>query len=590
MRRPAPTLFAALALAACTPAPSPAPPAPTPRVAASTAPMDVDPLPPAVADPEGQRLLDARAVQGTFVLYDVAAKRLTATDPVLAAKGFVPASTFKMPNTLIGLETGAIPDRHFVVPWDGQTRGIADWNRDHDLASAMKHSVVPYYRVVAERVGRARMTDWLGRLRYGNAELEGDERLFWLAPSDGRRGSTLRVSAIDQVRFLERLRARTLPVRKEHMDLVDEITKREEGPGFTFFHKTGTDEDAEGALAWLVGHTEHGGKPYVFALLLRSKKGAVEPLRAIRPELARTLLERGGALPKTEAPLEVAITVDDLPSHGPLPKGKTRLGVHREMLAAFEKHGVRSVTGFVNAKKVEEHPEDRAALEAWIAAGHPLGNHGYGHVSPFAVSLDAYLGEIDRGEPLVRELGKIPGGVGVPYRFPFLQEGTDAASRDAIRRHLAAKKAKVAEVTVDFGDWAWAAPWVRCKERGDEASVRALEASYLANAKTFLRWSDGAAKQMLGRRIRHVLLLHVGAFQASRMDALLDAYEAMGVRWVTLDEALTDGALAIDSGHVGKWGSGLLEQIAETTNVPHPPMPLMPLELLAATCADARRR
>ena len=100
--------------------------------------------------------------------------------------------------------------------------------------------------------------------------------------------------------------------------------------------------------------------------------------------------------------VRVAVTVDDLPRHGPEAPGQDRLALHRALLEALSRHGVPRVYGFVNAGRVQ--PGDRAALEAWVAAGYPLGNHTARHPDIGKVGIEAYLADVDAGEPLLAEL------------------------------------------------------------------------------------------------------------------------------------------------------------------------------------------
>jgi peptidoglycan-N-acetylglucosamine deacetylase len=102
------------------------------------------------------------------------------------------------------------------------------------------------------------------------------------------------------------------------------------------------------------------------------------------------------------AEMRVAVTVDDLPRHGPEAPGQDRLALHRALLDALGRHRVPRVYGFVNAGRAR--PEDRSALEAWVAAGYPLGNHTAHHPDIRTVGLDAYLADVDAGEPLLSEL------------------------------------------------------------------------------------------------------------------------------------------------------------------------------------------
>jgi peptidoglycan-N-acetylglucosamine deacetylase len=553
------------------------------------------PLPPVVADPEGAAILRAWGLTGTFLLYDVRAQTLTATDPARVTERALPASTFKIPHTLIGLETGVIPGREFTLRWDGKHRSLPGWNRDTDLASAMKYSVVWYFQEVARRIGQERMQRWLDRLNYGNRTIGEAPDSFWL---DG----SLTITPLEQMRFLDRLRQRALPFAREHMALVDEITTLDAGPGWSWRGKTGTQTvPGKPPVAWLVGSTDRDDRSWVYALYLTGKPDQdAAPMVRARKEVVRVLLARDGALPASStgsdahpasslpqptasgAPTtEVALTFDDLPKHGPLASGQTRLSVHRDILATLAKHGVQSAVGFVVGKQLED-ADAEAAVDAWVAAGHPIGSHTFSHPSPFKVPLEAYLRDIDEDESVLVRLAR--GHDFHWFRFPYLQEGPDLDYRAAIRKHLAKKGYRIAQATIDFNDWAYSQPYVRCLKKKDTASLKALKESFIAHARASLRWSVAAAEQMLGRPIPQVLLLHVGTFEALVLDDLLTAYEKEGVRFISLEEAHADPALSVETEFTAEWGSTLLEQIVETRNVSHPPMVPAPLPLLEQLC------
>ena len=291
--------------------------------------------------------------------------------------------------------------------------------------------------------------------------------------------------------------------------------------------------------------------------------------------------------PAKNEPIRVALTFDDLPAHAELPPGVTRLDVIRSILATLAAHHVPPTYGFVNGSKVKAHPEDGEVLRAWVAAGHPLGNHGYSHLSlDEKADVDAYLRDLDDNEETLRAFSPpgTPERAWKVYRYPYLQEGTSKDIHEKVRTHLQTRGYRIAEVSVDFGDWAWNPAYARCQAKGDAPAIAALETSYVQDAKTFLRWSSGAAKQVLGRDAAHVLLLHVGAFDARALDAMLTAYEKMGVTFVALDQAMVDPIYAMDTGYFGKWGEGVFEQLADGKGTVTLPMPLMPLALLEGMC------
>ncbi len=271
------------------------------------------------------------------------------------------------------------------------------------------------------------------------------------------------------------------------------------------------------------------------------------------------------ALLVSAAPFEIAITVDDLPVHGPETPGVTRVEIAERMLAAFKKHRVPSVYGFVNGQKLEGHPELKAVLGAWRAAGYPLGNHSWSHPDPNKTPLDAYLADIERNEPLLDAYG--PPAMWKVFRYPFLFEGNTPERRAQTAAWLREHGYRKADVSIDFDDWAWDSPWARCAEKRDEIALGELRHSYLDAAVRILARYRELGRALAGREIAHVLLLHVGANDADQLDALLSSYEAAGARWVTLEQAQADPVYSQDPGFVTEWGWTLLDRLAKGRNI-----------------------
>ena len=210
-----------------------------------------------VPRPEWQRHFDARGVKGTFVLYQPALDRYLVLDPARSRQRFSPASTFKIPNALIGLEVGSITDEHEVFHWDGKPKPLPAWERDHTLATGMRDSVVWMFQEVARRTGKARMREWIDRLEYGNRDLSGGIDLFWLQGG-------LRVSAVEQVDFLHRLAEGRLPATQRAQRLVREALVVEKTRGYTLYAKTGTTGLVRDPVAWWIGWIERKGKPVAY--------------------------------------------------------------------------------------------------------------------------------------------------------------------------------------------------------------------------------------------------------------------------------------------------------------------------------------
>ena len=224
--------------------------------------------------PELQRNFDELGTGGTIAVLDTRAHRWIASDSVRAFQGFLPASTFKIPMSLIALETGAAVDETQPFKWDGTQRRIEDWNRDQTLASAYKVSAVWVFQSLARQIGQPTVQQFVRDFRYGNAVAGPVGDRFWL---DG----DLRISAVGQIEFLRRLHDRALPLSDRSYDIARKVMLREQGPGWRLYAKTGWADNAEPGLGWFVGWVEQDrdARPVYFALNMDMKDPAFSPQR-----------------------------------------------------------------------------------------------------------------------------------------------------------------------------------------------------------------------------------------------------------------------------------------------------------------------
>jgi peptidoglycan/xylan/chitin deacetylase (PgdA/CDA1 family) len=239
-------------------------------------------------------------------------------------------------------------------------------------------------------------------------------------------------------------------------------------------------------------------------------------------------------------PPQIAITIDDLPVHGPFPPGVDANAVNAEMIASVRSAGVPGVYGFINGRSTETQPETRAVLEQWSSAGIVLANHGWAHRHLNQMSIVELEEEVRKNEPLLGPLGR--GTDWRWFRYPFLDEGETPEKRAAARQVLDRRGYRVAAVSMDFSDWQWTAPYARCVAAGDTAAIAELERLYLKAAKANIAWSRNTAKRLYGRAIPHVLLLHVSAMSARMMPRLIGLYRDAGFRFISLPEAQRDSA------------------------------------------------
>ena len=224
------------------------------RVLANVAPPRSE-----VRDSLAKRFADD-GTAGTFVGYKVDDYLIIVSDKDRSGEPKLPASTFKIPNSLIALETGVVqdPDKD-VFPWDGVKRGIEAWNKDHTLRSAIAVSAVPVYQEIARRIGQERMQHYVDLFDYGNRDIGGGIDQFWLS-------GALRIDPVEQIDFVDRLRRRALPISKRSQDVVCDILPVTKVGESIIRAKSGLTAREQGSLGWMVGWAEKGDAHTVFAL------------------------------------------------------------------------------------------------------------------------------------------------------------------------------------------------------------------------------------------------------------------------------------------------------------------------------------
>ncbi|AMM94531.1 class D beta-lactamase [Peribacillus simplex] len=196
-------------------------------------------------------------VEGTTVIQNLKNDKVYIYNKQRSNIRYTPESTFKVANALIGLQTKAVSDEYEVKRWDGVIREFEDWNRDHTLASGMRHSVIWYYQEMARDIGEEKMQQYINLIDYGNRDISGGIDHFWL-------DSSIKISAQEQVQFIENLVEETLPIDKQHMRTVKRIMINEEADSYVLHGKTGTRLSDMG-LGWYVGYIETDKGKWAFA-------------------------------------------------------------------------------------------------------------------------------------------------------------------------------------------------------------------------------------------------------------------------------------------------------------------------------------
>ncbi|MBD2497583.1 class D beta-lactamase [Nostoc sp. FACHB-280] len=227
-------------------------------------------------------------IEGSILIYDQNNNKFYQYNASRNSTAFLPASTFKILNSLISLETGVIKDEIAILTWDGIVREFPTWNRDTNMRQAYKDSTVWFYQVLARRVGHERMQQFINQVGYGNRQIGTPEQIdkFWLS-------GPLQITPKQQIEFLQRLYRRELPFSQRTFDLVQDIMIVEKTPNYILRAKTGWATSVKPNIGWFVGYLEQNNNVYLFATNIDMKDAADAPKRI---ELTRRSFKALGLL------------------------------------------------------------------------------------------------------------------------------------------------------------------------------------------------------------------------------------------------------------------------------------------------------
>jgi len=200
-------------------------------------------------------------VNGTFALFDNGTGQFTIYNlKRYRDSAYLPASTFKIVNSLIGLQTGRITNDSMIIKWDGVERPIKEWNRDLTMYEAFRVSAVPYYQEVARRIGKDTMQFFLDSIAYGTKKIETRIDTFWL-------DNSLKITPDEQLGLVKRLYFNQLPFFEEYQKIVKRAMLFEDNANYKLSYKTGWGQDERGNhVAWIVGWIEENKHPYFLVL------------------------------------------------------------------------------------------------------------------------------------------------------------------------------------------------------------------------------------------------------------------------------------------------------------------------------------
>jgi beta-lactamase class D len=206
-----------------------------------------------------QNILDRNNVSGSILIYDAQKNEYFSNDFVHAATGFLPASTFKIINSIIGLETGVLNDESHLFKWDKRPRMLESWEADLSLAEAYKVSCVPCYQEVARAIGTKKMNEYLKKLDYGNMEIADSMiDIFWLE-------GDFKISQKEQIDFLKRLYNKELPISDKTFNIMQQIMVIDDNQIYKLSGKTGWGIRQGNNIGWFVGFVEKNENVYYVA-------------------------------------------------------------------------------------------------------------------------------------------------------------------------------------------------------------------------------------------------------------------------------------------------------------------------------------
>ncbi|PKQ61453.1 hypothetical protein BZG02_15990 [Labilibaculum filiforme] len=206
-----------------------------------------------------EQIFESQQINACFTIYDLKNDAKLSYNPERLDSAYLPASTFKIINSMIALETKVIKDENEIIKWDSIDRSYANWNKDQNLKSALKYSAVWVYQELARKIGEEKMNYWVKACNYGNRNINGGIDIFWL-------NGDIRISANQQIDFLKKLYLNQLPFSQKNQEIVKEIMIVDQTATYTIRAKTGWAMRINNQIGWYVGYIERDKNVYFFTI------------------------------------------------------------------------------------------------------------------------------------------------------------------------------------------------------------------------------------------------------------------------------------------------------------------------------------
>jgi peptidoglycan-N-acetylglucosamine deacetylase len=239
--------------------------------------------------------------------------------------------------------------------------------------------------------------------------------------------------------------------------------------------------------------------------------------------------------PAAKGSPEIAITIDDFNWNKSLRLSPDER--NRAILQALCSHGNLKAALFVACRNVESD-KGKELLREWDRAGHLIANHSFSHkyLNSKNVTAEVFTADIAKCDEIVRSYPHFQ----KLFRFPYLKEGDTAAKRDAVRAFLEQNGYRIGHVTIDASDWAIEDRLSSRLTKDPAADLKPYRDFYLRHMWERATYYDDLARKVLGRSVKHTILMHYNLLNALFLGDLLDMFKSKGWRLIDAQEAFKD--------------------------------------------------